>query len=70
MAVGTAIWAVLLLTGLLQRENLVEAGREWWIATAATGVVLGLVGYLLLRRRSRRAEPLPGEDAVPQSENT
>ena len=59
MAVGTAIWAVLLLTGLLLRSRLAETGREWWIGTAAIGVFLGLVGYLLLRRRGRRQGESP-----------
>jgi hypothetical protein len=55
VAVGTAVWALLLVIGLVIRDDLDSGGREWWISSAGAGVVLGVVGYLYLRRRwSRR----------------
>jgi hypothetical protein len=51
VAVGTAVWALLFVIGLVIRGTLIDSGREWWIWTAAAGVVLGLVGYLYMMRR-------------------
>lgn len=54
VAVGTGVWALLFVIGLFIRPDLVESGREWWIWSAFSGVVIGLLGYLYLRRRRRR----------------
>jgi hypothetical protein len=54
VAVGTAVWALLLVIGLFIRPDLVDSGRGWWVWSAAAGIVLGLVGYLYLRRRQAR----------------
>jgi hypothetical protein len=51
VAIGTAIWALLFVIGLVIRDDLEGSGREWWIWTAAAGVVLGLIGHLYMRRR-------------------
>jgi uncharacterized membrane protein YdcZ (DUF606 family) len=57
VAVGTAVWLLLFVIGLFIRDELTTGGREWWIWTAGAGVVLGLVGYVYLRRRWSRREP-------------
>lgn len=54
IAVGTAIWAVLLLVALADRGDLVADGRGWWIWTAFAGVVFGLLGIVFLRHRANR----------------
>jgi LPXTG-motif cell wall-anchored protein len=54
VAVGTAFWALLFVIGLFIRPDLTDSGRGWWIWSAAAGVVLGLFGYLYLRRRRNR----------------
>lgn len=54
VAVGTAVWALLFVIGLFLRPDLAESGREWWIWSAAAGAVLGVFGYLILRRRQTR----------------
>lgn len=63
---GTALWAVALLVTVVLRDDLRDAGRSWWIATAATGAVLGLVGTAILARRRatyRRASSSTGTSA-------
>jgi hypothetical protein len=54
VAVGTAVWALLLVIGLFIRPDLIDSGRGWWIWSAVSGVILGLIGYLYLRRRQAR----------------
>ncbi len=61
VAVGTGVWALLFVLGLTLRTELAESGREWWIWTAASGVLLGIVGYTYLLLR--RPRPAPGETA-------
>jgi hypothetical protein len=57
VAIGTAVWALLFVIGLFIRPQLSDNGREWWIWTAAAGVVLGLFGYFFLLRRRTRSRP-------------
>ncbi|GAB3409362.1 hypothetical protein GCM10027569_23370 [Flindersiella endophytica] len=56
IAVGTAVWAVVLVGSLLFRDRLEAAGNGWWIWTCVAGIVLGLMGeaYCLDRRRRLR----------------
>lgn len=54
VAVGTGVWALLFVIGLFIRPDLAESGREWWIWSALAGIVIGLLGYVYLRRRRRR----------------
>ncbi len=54
VTVGTAGWLVALIVMLPFHHRLEDDGRLWWIATAATGFGLGLLGILYcIRRRSR-----------------
>lgn len=48
---GTVLWAGALLVLIVLRERLTAADAQWWIAVAATGVALGLVGLLYTTRR-------------------
>jgi len=51
--IGTGIWAVLLVAGLLLLGRLEDAGHGWWVWAAAAGVGIGLIGVgTLARRRS------------------
>lgn len=50
-AIGTAVWAIALAVMIVLRDRLTASGAQWWIATAATGVVLGLIGLWYATRR-------------------
>ena len=52
VTVGTGIWLVALIVLLPFWSHLRRDGHLWWIATAATGFGLGLVGIWYCRRRS------------------
>ncbi len=54
VAVGSVVWAVLLLVALLNRDALTDAGRGWWVWSCASGLVLGLVGLAWLHLRTKR----------------
>lgn len=54
VAVGTVVWLVLFVLGLIFRGELAEQGREWWIWTALCGAGLGLVGFGYLHRHADR----------------
>lgn len=51
VVVGTVIWGVLLVVALVARDELAARDAEWWIASAAAGVGLGLLGILYMQRR-------------------
>lgn len=53
--VGMAIWAVVLLATILV-PSLHEGDRHWWPWTAVAGLVLGLLGYLYVRRGRGNAQ--------------
>jgi hypothetical protein len=42
---------LLFVIGLCLRSKLAAHGHEWWIWTAAVGVLLGLFGYFVVLRR-------------------
>lgn len=55
---GTVLWAVALVVSLVYEERLRHDGHLWWIATAACGVGLGLLGIVYcVRRRNRLGSP-------------
>jgi len=43
-AIGTLLWAVALVLTQIFRDELADAGREWWAACALTGVIIGILG--------------------------
>lgn len=51
VTVGTALWAVALVGLLPFRARLQAAGNDWWIWVCLTGLVLGVLGSLWVRRR-------------------
>jgi hypothetical protein len=52
--VGIGVWALLLAGCLVGRDDLVAAGRGWWLWSCVCGVGLGLVGLAYLHRRAVR----------------
>ena len=57
VAVGTAVWAVLLVIFLALHGALVAHHRGWWVSVAATGVGLGVLGLAVsLRFRHKLRE--------------
>ncbi len=53
LGIGTALWSVALVVLIVVNDDLVAAGRSWWLWCAVLGVALG-VGCLVwvsLRRR-------------------
>jgi hypothetical protein len=52
VTVGTGLWLGALIVLLPFWSDLHRDGHLWWIATAATGFGLGLVGVWYCRRRS------------------
>jgi Protein of unknown function (DUF2530) len=54
VAVGTVLWLVALLVMIPLVGPLRHAGHLWWLATAACGFCLGLLGlFIVIRRRNR-----------------
>ncbi|WP_035752302.1 DUF2530 domain-containing protein [Parafrankia discariae] len=54
VAVGTVLWLIALLVMIPFADDLRADGRLWWIATAAVGFGLGLMGlWVVVRRRNR-----------------
>lgn len=51
VTVGTVIWAVAFVALLPFRTRLQAAGNDWWIWVCLTGLVLGVLGSLWVRRR-------------------
>ena len=54
---GTVAWVVALGLALGFAGALADAGFGWFIAAAAIGVVLGVVGLVVVQLRRRRHRP-------------
>ncbi len=54
VTVGTIVWLVALIVLLPFWTRLNDDGHLWWIATAAIGFGLGVLGVWYCRRRSVR----------------
>ncbi|MBX6389510.1 MAG: DUF2530 domain-containing protein [Frankia sp.] len=64
VAVGTVVWLIALLVMIPFADDLRADGRLWWLATAACGAGLGLLGLVIVirrRNRLRRAAQAGGE---------
>jgi len=54
VAVGTVLWLIALAVLIPFAGRLRHDGHLWWLATAACGFGLGLVGlFIVIRRRNR-----------------
>ncbi|MDE3720754.1 DUF2530 domain-containing protein [Nocardiopsis sp. N85] len=64
-AIGTVAWVIALIVLLAMGEGLPESER-WWIGVCATGMGLGVFGFLyiprLLRKRAEAAERIASRD--------
>ncbi|MFN8080484.1 MAG: hypothetical protein U0Q19_13075 [Kineosporiaceae bacterium] len=49
----TAVWAVLFVIALIQRDQLIDQGRGWWVWTPIPGIALGLIGVRWLSGKGR-----------------
>ncbi len=65
VAIGTAVWTLLFVIGLVIRSDLEHSGRGWWVWTAAAGVVLGLFGLFYVGRRRAKLIKLVREPRRP-----
>lgn len=54
VGLGTVLWTVALVVSLVFETDLRRDGHLWWIATAACGAGLGLLGIAYCVRRRRR----------------
>jgi hypothetical protein len=54
--IGTALFGVAVIVGLLTRDWLQDRGWGWWLDVAIAGFALGLVGLAYCGRRRRRLE--------------
>jgi hypothetical protein len=54
VTVGTAVWFVALVIMLPLAGRLNDDGHLWWLATAAVGFGLGLLGIRMTSRRRAR----------------
>lgn len=58
VSLGTALWAIALVLSLVFEDHLRRDGHLWWIAAAACGVGLGVLGIAYcVRRRNRLGAP-------------
>ena len=56
VTIGTAVWAVLLVTLVLMRDTLAANGTSWWLNVSIVGVVSGAGGIAFLVWRRRRMD--------------
>lgn len=54
VGLGTAVWVVVLVVLAGWHGHLARAGHDWYLATAAVGTGLGVLGTLFVHRRHRR----------------
>lgn len=59
VAVGTLVWAIALVAALADESGLRHGHHLWWLAAAAIGTGLGIVGVLFLTYRARRRGAAP-----------
>lgn len=65
VAVGTAAWALALVLALILEPTLRRDGHLWWLATAAVGTGLGLLGMLYCARRQASSSRASSSSARP-----
>jgi MFS family permease len=67
ITVGTVLWAVGLVVALLLHGRLADHGNGDWVWITVAGVVLGLMGIRIVRRRRARLRD-PGREDVRRDE--
>jgi hypothetical protein len=65
VTLGTVVWAVLLVVAIALHTTLRSHGHLWWIAVAAVGFGLGLMGIAYCRRRAGRIRSRAAGDGQP-----
>ncbi len=48
--VGTLLWGIVLLVLIPLYPTLADSGLQWWLHTAVTGVLLGGIGWIMVRK--------------------
>ena len=56
ICLGTAVWALLLVILIIERDALAAHGTSWWLNVAIIGVVSGTGGIVFLVWRRRRLD--------------
>ena len=56
IAIGTVVWAVLLVILAIKQDALTENGTSWWLNVAIIGVISGTGGMVFLIWRRRRLD--------------
>ena len=51
---GTLLWTIALILTQVFRDQLADSGREWWVACALTGVIIGLLGTAAMAVADKR----------------
>lgn len=54
VSLGTAVWGAALVVAIALHDRLERDGHLWWVAAAAVGFGLGLLGILYCVRRRNR----------------
>lgn len=68
ITVGTVLWTVGLAVTLLLHDRLADHGNGDWVWIAVAGVVLGLIGIRIVRRRRTRLRNRSGDAEVRRDE--
>jgi hypothetical protein len=55
VTLGTVVWGVALAVSIALHDSLRRHGHLWWVAVAACGFGLGLLGIAYCLRRRRRS---------------
>lgn len=48
---GTLIWVLVFIVLAALYPALADAGLQWWLHTAGVGILLGIVGLIMIRKR-------------------
>ena len=48
---GTLIWVLIFIVLAALYPTLTDSGLQWWLHTAGVGILLGIVGLIMIRKR-------------------
>ncbi len=63
VSLGTVLWGIALVVAIAVHGRLERHGHLWWVAAAAVGFGLGLLGVAYCTRRRRRLGAVDGRPA-------